>query len=101
MRIKLALIAVAALALSVPSAALTHKGDRGHGPVKHQLRDHAKKHVRHALDHRLNRWWRAHYDRKRHHTFELGAEELMLTGTGKLGSRTVQQPEGQSSSFRA
>lgn len=101
MRIKLALILVAALALTVPGAALAHQGDRGHGVIKHELRDHAKKHVRHAIDHRLNRWWRAHYDRKRHQTFELGAEQLMLTGNGKLGSRTVQQPEGTSSTFRA
>ena len=101
MRIKVALILAAALALAVPSAALAHKGDRGHGPIKHQLRDHAKKHVRHALDHRIDRWWRGHYDRKRHKTWELGDEELLLTGHGKLGSRTVQQPEGTATTFRA
>lgn len=101
MRIKVALILAAALALAVPSAALAHKGDRYHGAVKHELRDHAKKHVRHAIDHRLNRWWRAHYDRAHHRTWELGDTELLLTGHGKLGSRTVQQPEGTSTSFRA
>ena len=101
MQIKIALILAAALALTVPSAALAHKGDNGRKVIKHELREHAKKPVRHAIDHRLDRFWRGHYDRARHQTFELGAEELLLTGHGKLGSRTVQQPEGTLSKYRA
>ncbi len=103
MRIRHALILAAALALTLPGAALAHKGDggSGHKVVKHELREDAKKRVRVAIDHRIDRWWRAHHDRKRHQTFELGEHELLLTGHGKLGSRSVQQPEGTSTKLRA
>jgi hypothetical protein len=103
MRTRLALILAAALALTVPGAALAHNADsgQGHRVVKHELREDAKKRVRVAIDHRIDRLWRAHHNRKRHQTFELGEQELLLTGHGKLGSRTVEQPEGTSTTFRA
>ena len=101
MRIKIALILAAALALTVPSAALAHKEDHGRKVIKHELLEQAKDKVRHAIDHRLDRLWHDHGDRGAHQTFELGTEELLLTGHGKLGSRTVQQPAGSSSSYRA
>jgi len=103
MRTRLALILAATLALTVPGAALAHNGDsgQGHRIVKHELREHAKKRVRVALDYRIDRLWRAHYNRQRHQTFELGEQELLLAGHGKLGSRTVEQPEGTSTTFRA
>ena len=99
MRIKIALILVAALALTVPGAALAHKG--GGGAVKHKLRDHAKKHIRHAIDHRLDRAWRHHVHRGRHRTWELDGTETIFTGHGKLGSRTIEQGADAVSKFRA
>ena len=101
MRIKIALVLAAALALTVPSAALAHKGDQGRKVIKHELRESAKDRVRHAIDHRLDRLWRGHRDHARHQTFKLGPEELLLTGHGKLGSRTVQQPANTATKFRA
>lgn len=103
MRIRYALVVVAALALVVPGGALAHKGGSGsgHKTVKHELRGGAKKHVRIALDHRIDRWWRAHYARKRHQSFDLEGQQLVLTGHGKLGSRTITQPETASTTLRA
>ena len=49
MRMKIALVIAAALALTVPSAALAHKGDGVRKAVKHELREDAKNKVRHAL----------------------------------------------------
>ena len=47
MRMKIALVIAAALALTVPSAALAHKGDGVRKAVKHELREDAKNKVRH------------------------------------------------------
>ena len=101
MRIKIALVIAAALALTVPNAALAHKGHDVRKVVKHELREDAKKKVRHAIDHRLDRLWRGHRDRGRHQTFELTGDEVLFTGHGKLGTRIVEQPADAVTKFRA
>ena len=98
---KIALVIAAALALTVPSAALAHKGDGVRKAVKHELREDAKNKVRHAIDHRLDRLWNRHRHRGRHQTFELTGAELLLTGHGSLGSRTIELPKDAVTKFRA